>query len=183
MQPVLRLYEDVLSNGSEAALPALPRMIFVVHGSLTVADRTVTDGEAWSSEGAATLKAGNDGAAIWRWELTTGGAVGGAAKGNGVTSREKLSAELATMPKGALLLRGDSVAFPPGGCAYLHRHQGPGHPLSARRRYPHRYPRPLDLVRPRRRLVRDRTGWRVCAGRRPADPLCPGDDPAGVLRR
>jgi hypothetical protein len=126
MQPVLRLYEDVLSNGSEAALPALPRMIFVVHGSLTAADSTVTDGEAWSSEGAATLKAGKDGAAIWRWELTTGGAVGGAAKGNGVTSREKLSAELATMPKGAPLLRGDSVAFPPGGCAYLHRHQGPG---------------------------------------------------------
>ena len=26
----------------------------------------------------------------------------------------------------ALLLRGDSVAFPPGGCAYRHRHQGPG---------------------------------------------------------
>ena len=25
-----------------------------------------------------------------------------------------------------MLLRGDSVAFPPGGCAYLHRHQGPG---------------------------------------------------------
>ena len=41
-------------------------------------------------------------------------------------SREKLSAELVTVPKGALLLRGDSVAFPPGGCAYLHRHQGPG---------------------------------------------------------
>ena len=30
------------------------------------------------------------------------------------------------MPQGPLLLRGDSVAFPPGGCAYLHRHQGPG---------------------------------------------------------
>ncbi len=30
------------------------------------------------------------------------------------------------MPLGELLLRGDSVAFPPGGCAYLHRHQGPG---------------------------------------------------------
>ena len=30
------------------------------------------------------------------------------------------------LPKGELLLRGDSVAFPPGGCAYLHRHQGPG---------------------------------------------------------
>src|SRR5580698_4395592 len=126
MQPVLRLYEDVLSNGSEASLPALPRMIFVVHGAVTVAGRAVADGEAWSGEGATTLKAGKDGAAIWRWELTTGGAVGGAAKGSGVTSREKLAAELATMPKGALLLRGDSVAFPPGGCAYLHRHQGPG---------------------------------------------------------
>jgi hypothetical protein len=33
---------------------------------------------------------------------------------------------LASVPAGALLLRGDSVAFPPGGCAYLHRHQGPG---------------------------------------------------------
>jgi hypothetical protein len=30
------------------------------------------------------------------------------------------------LPKAPLLLRGDSVAFPPGGCAYLHRHQGPG---------------------------------------------------------
>ena len=30
------------------------------------------------------------------------------------------------MPKGAVLLRGDSVAFPPGGCAYRHTHQGPG---------------------------------------------------------
>ena len=33
---------------------------------------------------------------------------------------------LETLPTGDLLLRGDSVAFPPGGCAYLHRHQGPG---------------------------------------------------------
>jgi hypothetical protein len=111
MQPVLRLYEDVLSNGNEASLPALPRMIFVVHGSLTIGDHAFADGEAWSGEGAATLKAGKDGAA---------------AKGSGITSREKLSAELATIPKGALLLRGDSVAFPPGGCAYQHRHQGPG---------------------------------------------------------
>ena len=38
----------------------------------------------------------------------------------------KLAAPLATMPAGDLLLRGDSVAFPPGGCAFLHRHQGPG---------------------------------------------------------
>src|ERR1700722_19149462 len=126
MQPALRLYEDVLSNGSEAALTARPRMIFVVHGSITVAGRTLQDGEAWSGEGAETLKAGNTGAALWRWDLVSDGASDGAASGKGVASREKLSAELATIPKGPLLLRGDSVAFPPGGCAYLHRHQGPG---------------------------------------------------------
>jgi len=43
----------------------------------------------------------------------------------GMISHEKLSAYLETLPKGELLMRGDSVAFPPGGCAYLHRHQGP----------------------------------------------------------
>jgi hypothetical protein len=41
-------------------------------------------------------------------------------------THEKLTAFLETLPKGELLMRGDSVAFPPGGCAYLHRHQGPG---------------------------------------------------------
>jgi hypothetical protein len=126
MQPALRLYEDVLSNGSEAALAARPRMIFVVHGSITVAGRTLQDGEAWSSEGVETLKAGSAGAALWRWDLVSDGASDDAASGKGVVSREKLSAELATIPKGPLLLRGDSVAFPPGGCAYRHRHQGPG---------------------------------------------------------
>ncbi len=50
----------------------------------------------------------------------------GTLAGHGAVSREKLSARLETLPKGRLLLRGDSVAFPPGGCAYLHRHQGPG---------------------------------------------------------
>ena len=41
-------------------------------------------------------------------------------------TREKLSAYLESAPKGDWLMRGDSVAFPPGGCAYLHSHQGPG---------------------------------------------------------
>ena len=50
----------------------------------------------------------------------------GAAAGRGVVTREKLAARRETLPHGALLLRGDSVAFPPGGCAYRHWHQGPG---------------------------------------------------------
>ena len=127
MQPVLRLYEDVLSNeGAACALPALPRMIYAVHGSPALADRPLRDDEAWSGKGAVTLKAGRHGATLWRWELVAGDAGIGLASGPGVVSREKLSAPLETLPKGPLLLRGDSVAFPAGGCAYLHRHKGPG---------------------------------------------------------
>jgi hypothetical protein len=120
----LRLYQDVFANGADLTLPANPRMIFVVHGAVTIGDRTLKDGEAFSTEAATHVKAGNAGAAVWRWELV--GESDAAATGNNVVSDEKLSARLDTLPKGALLLRGDSVAFPPGGCAYLHRHQGPG---------------------------------------------------------
>jgi hypothetical protein len=121
--PILRLTEDILSNGSEAALPAAPRMIFVAHGSVAVGDRTLKADEAFSGEGAAALKAGSEGATLWRWELLRDG---NAAAVPGLVTREKLTASLDTLPKGELLLRGDSVAFPPGGCAFLHRHQGPG---------------------------------------------------------
>ena len=125
MPPVLRLFEDVLSSDAVVNLPALPRMLFVVHGAVAIGGRTLRDGEAIGGEGAAVLKAGSAGAAIWRWEMAAQ-AEGGALAGTGVSSREKLAAPLDTLPKGSLLLRGDSVAFPPGGCAYLHRHQGPG---------------------------------------------------------
>jgi hypothetical protein len=123
MHPILRLYEDVLSSDSpEVGLPPAPRMIFVVHGSVTVEGRTVRDGEAWHGEGELMLEPGPAGATCWRFELVAGDAGDGGLRG-GV---RKLAAALETLPKGELLLRGDSVAFPPGGCAYLHRHQGPG---------------------------------------------------------
>jgi hypothetical protein len=127
MPPLLRLYEDVLRDDAGTLhLPARARMIFVVHGTVTVADRTIGDGEVWHSEGAVTLKPGKTGVSCWRWELTSDAAGNGVLSGPGATSHEKLSARLDTLPDGDLLWRGDSVAFPPGGCAYLHRHQGPG---------------------------------------------------------
>jgi hypothetical protein len=124
MALVLSLFEDTLANAAELALPAAPRMIFVVHGGIAVADRALADGEAWHGEGAMTLQAGAAGASCWRFELAAAAAPDSAAAG--VVSRRKLSARLDTLPPGELLLRGDSVGFPPGGCAYLHRHQGPG---------------------------------------------------------
>jgi hypothetical protein len=122
--PVLRLTEDVFANGSELTLPPLPRMIFVVHGGISIAGKSLGDGETWHGEGAVTVAAGAAGAACWRFELAA--ALPGEPSATGVSSREKLAAQLDTLPAGELLLRGDSVGFPPGGCAYLHRHRGPG---------------------------------------------------------
>jgi hypothetical protein len=127
MRPVLRLCEDALSNGGAMELAALPRMIFVVHGAVAVGDRILRDEETFGGDGAVLLKAGSTGAMLWRWEFITREAdFSRPPPAQGMISHEKLAAALATIPAGALLLRGDSVAFPPGGCAYLHRHQGPG---------------------------------------------------------
>ena len=110
MHPVMRLYEDCISGSTAAvSLPALARMIFVVHGGVAIDGRALSDGEAWSGEGACSLNPGKDGVTK-----------------NVLRSQEKLAAPLATVPQGELLLCGDSVAFPPGGCAFLHKHWGPG---------------------------------------------------------
>ena len=128
MHPVLRLYEDVLSSAEsvEFQLPPLPRFIFVAHGSATIGSKAVGEGDAWQGEGAALVKPGAGGVTCWRWELTRGDQGSTVACAPGMTTHEKLSAYLETLPKGELLMRGDSVAFPPGGCAYKHCHQGPG---------------------------------------------------------
>ena len=128
MHPVLRLYEDVLSSAEnvEFRLAPLPRFIYVAHGSAVIDGKAVGDGEAWQGDGAATVKPGPAGVTCWRWELARGDQGSTVACAPGMITHEKLSGYLETMPKGELLMRGDSVAFPPGGCAYRHRHQGPG---------------------------------------------------------
>jgi hypothetical protein len=128
MHPILRLYEDVLANdfALRLELPALPRMIFIVHGTATIAGRVWSDGEAWHGEEAVTVAPGSSGATCWRFELAPADAADGEVAGSAAISRLKLKTSVDTLPAGDLLLRGDSVAFPPGGCAFLHRHQGPG---------------------------------------------------------
>jgi hypothetical protein len=126
MYPILRLYEDSISGSSAPLqLSALARMIFVLHGAVAIDGKTSSDGEAWSGEGACSLAAGKDGVTLWRFELGTSGSHSNPIK-DVLRSQEKLSARLETIPQGELLLRGDSVAFPPGGCAFLHKHWGPG---------------------------------------------------------
>jgi hypothetical protein len=127
MPPILRLYEDVLSSDApEIGLPPMPRMIFVVHGSAAVEGHALRDGEAWQGESEVMIEPGPGGVTWWRFELVPSGAHDGALIGATARSQRKLAATLDTLPAGDLLFRGDGVAFPPGGCAYLHRHQGPG---------------------------------------------------------
>jgi hypothetical protein len=127
MPPVLRLYEDTFANdGAELSLPARPHMIYVVHGTIAIAEKIIRGDEGFAGDDATRIKGGPEGATIWRWEFAADNAADAAQAGTSVVSREKLVARLDALPAGPLLLRGDSVAFPPGGCAYLHRHQGPG---------------------------------------------------------
>jgi hypothetical protein len=128
MHPVMRLYEDVLSSAEnvEFRLAPLARFIYVVHGSATIDGKTLAAGEGWQGESAATIKPGVAGVTCWRWELSRGDRGTTVACAPGMSTYEKLSAYLETAPKGDWLMRGDSVGFPPGGCAYRHTHQGPG---------------------------------------------------------
>ena len=127
MPAVLRLYEDTFGNdGAELALPARPHMIYVVHGTIAIAGKIMRSDDGLGGEDATRIKGGLEGATIWRWELAAESAADATRTGTSIASREKLAARLDMLPPGPLLLRGDSVAFPPGGCAYLHRHQGPG---------------------------------------------------------
>ena len=125
MHPVLRLTEDFLTDRGVLSLPALPRMLFVVRGAAMIGTRPLGQGEVWHGQDAVTLRGGEPGVTIWRWDLSNGTPATWQ-NGPSVYSREKLSARLETLPAGDLLWRGDSVAFPPGGVAYLHQHQGPG---------------------------------------------------------
>jgi hypothetical protein len=126
MHPELRLIEDFLTDRGALSLPALPRMLYVVRGKLTLGERLLGQGEAFFGEDRITAHAEATGATVWRWELCGPRQPDAKIAQPGVLSHTKLTAPLTTVSDGDLLWRGDSVAFPPGGCAYLHRHQGPG---------------------------------------------------------
>jgi hypothetical protein len=128
MHPVLRLYEDVLSSAEivEFRLPPQARFVFVVQGDAVIKGKALRAGEAWQGEDTVTVKPGPQGVTVWRWELSRGDRGTTTANAPGMITHEKLTAYLDTLPKGELLMRGDSVGFPPGGCAFTHVHRGPG---------------------------------------------------------
>lgn len=124
----LRLVEDNLHSDAAFDLPAddANRVLYVAHGSVQAGGKDYAADTACVAKGAITMTAGSDGAALWRYELVkSGSALHPVPKTRG-RSLEKLAAPLTWPIADELLVRADSVAFPPGGCAYLHTHQGPG---------------------------------------------------------
>ena len=120
MSLFLRLIEDRVSAAESLSFAASNRVIYVDEGAIELDGRTIADDDAWFGPGAVSLRGGPAGARLWRFELT-GEAV--------VDPAEKLRAPITTLEPGdgkQWLMRCDSVAFPPGGCAYTHTHQGPG---------------------------------------------------------
>lgn len=125
MEIVLRLLEDSLNAGETRALAsALPRAIYVTAGSVKIDELELASDNGTVTLGRPTIEAGSEGASLWRWEVADQAA-----------TIEKIGAETCLKLKSVIfddditvshLLRLDSVAFPPGGCAFLHIHQGPG---------------------------------------------------------
>jgi hypothetical protein len=124
----LRLLEDTLVGGASFAFDDedVNRVVYVVHGRVSSAGATYGDDQAWHAKGAQTLVAGSSGATIWRFELSSAGRKPARLAPPLGATRDKLARPLDWPIADALLIRNDSVSFPPGGCAYLHTHQGPG---------------------------------------------------------
>ena len=121
----MRLFEDTLFGDEEVRFddPA-PRAIYVSAGSISVDGEDVPlDGGVVLAD-AATLCAGGDGATVWRWEVRSSN-VDADVYGHRTTLRLAGRIDPAAIAD-ELLIRLDSVAFPPGGAALLHTHQGPG---------------------------------------------------------
>jgi len=121
----MRLFEDTLFGGEEVRFddPA-PRALYVSAGSVAVNGKDVPSDDGVVHTKETTICAGEVGATVWRWEVGSAASDAGAcAHRTGLRLAGRIDpAAIAD----ELLIRLDSVAFPPGGTALLHTHQGPG---------------------------------------------------------
>ena len=128
----LRFYCDQLQPGAEILRPlkAAHRIVYVYDGSATLLqDNSLEKDTGFYSKSAMSLSAGPKGAEVWRWEIALEDTEESLAEGDGVISNLLLSGVIKTVEtedNEGWLMRLDSVAFPAGGCAYTHTHQGPG---------------------------------------------------------
>ncbi len=117
------LFEDHLRNGQTARFgDTVARAIYVTGGSISVGDKTYAYNDGLVVTGAVTVTAGDEGASLWRWDLSDAAPVDAPAH-----NALKLSGPGPEhLEVAGNFMRLDSVTFPPSGTAMLHTHQGPG---------------------------------------------------------
>ena len=121
----MRLFEDILFGGEEVRFDdPVPRATYVSAGGIAVNGDDVPLDEGIVFCDAVRLRASSGGATIWRWEVTSSDSE--ADKYDHRTTLRLAGRIDPTAIADELLIRLDSVAFPPGGTALLHTHQGPG---------------------------------------------------------
>jgi hypothetical protein len=122
----LRLIEDRLAAGarSEGPWPRLNRVLYVTDGDVLVAsgsvETRVAAGSTWHGASNGSVRAGDAGARVLRFELYRDRAPG---LDGGVL---RLDHPIDLDSRTAWLMRCDRVDFEPGGEAPLHRHRGGG---------------------------------------------------------
>lgn len=129
----LRMYRDSFAGGAALALPlkAAHRVVYCFEGSITaLGDKAMSADEGCYAKSAMPVRAGDAGAVVWRYEIARADAAPSLAEGDGVDSEMLISGPISTVETESndegWLMRLDSVAFPPGGCALTHTHRGPG---------------------------------------------------------
>lgn len=123
----LRLIENHLADGwaLDTGPADINRVVYVVQGAIEIGERLFEEDTAWHGRGQVKISAAAGGTVIWQWELapaTSPEQSGSPSSRSHLKLRQALPWPIAD----SLLMRCDSVSFPPGGCAYLHTHQGPG---------------------------------------------------------
>jgi hypothetical protein len=126
----LRLYHDHLTEGATATLPKARRVIYCVAGQATLSasggNQTITDDQAFFSDGECTMRGDGEGARLWRWELVDMKEAPGEIHAKAIKSFDAGNYEIELDTSVKRLMRLDRVSFPLGGEALTHVHAAPG---------------------------------------------------------
>ena len=127
---LLKLFHDDLAPGAELdqGVEAQHSIVYIAAGSATVNDETLEHDASTYFEDFATIRAGDDGATIWRWELAPATDPLSLLSGEGVRSRLCMSRGVKMfelVPTSKWLFRLDCIEGFQGSTG-LHSHPGSG---------------------------------------------------------
>lgn len=127
---LLKLFHDELASNAEVTpgLETQHTIIYVYKGSAVINGKTVSADSAVYAEDFATIKAGPQGATLWRWELVPETNPIHLVNGKGVSSVLRISRKVKMFelfPTGKWLFRLDCIVDNEGSTG-LHSHPGSG---------------------------------------------------------